>query len=120
MTFHSVILRIPIALVLLVSLTTAVAQSRFSIHGTVTDTTGAAVSAVSVELQTTTGSPIAQTLSTATGEFAIPNIPGGSYILSIPAANGFAAQSLPLRISASLPTLKIKLSLEGVSQTVNV
>ena len=120
MASHSVILRLAFALALLVGLPSAVAQSSFSIRGTVTDTTGAAVSAASIELQSTTGSPIAQTLSTATGEFNLPGIPAGSYILSIPAANGFAAQSFTLGVSASISSLKIKLSLESVAQTVEV
>ena len=120
MAFRSVILRLSLALVFLVGLTSAVAQSRFSIHGTVTDTTGAAVSAAGVELQSTTGSPVAQALSTATGSFDLLNVPADSYILSIPAANGFAAQSLPLRVSSSISSLKIKLSPESISQTVNV
>lgn len=34
--------------------------------------------------------------------------------------NGFAAQSFPLRISGSISSLKIKLSLESVAQTVDV
>jgi hypothetical protein len=120
MTFRYSILRIAFALALVAGLTSAVAQSGFSIRGTVTDTTGAAVSGSSLELQSTTGSPIAQTLSTATGNFDLPDVPAGSYILSIPAANGFAAQSRPLRISASLSSLKIKLSPESVAQTIDV
>jgi hypothetical protein len=116
----SVILRLAFALALAAGLPSAIAQSRFSIRGTVADATGAAVSAAGIELQSPAGFPVAHTLSTATGEFDLPGIPAGSYILSIPAINGFAPQNLPLRISASISSLKIKLSLESVAQTVDV
>lgn len=120
MIFRYLILRVVMSLAFVAGLTSAVAQSRFSIRGTVTDTTGAAVSGASIELQSTTGAPIAQTLSTEMGVFDLSGVSGGSYILSIPEANGFAAQRLPLHISASISSLKIKLSLENFTQTVEV
>src|ERR1700752_684813 len=122
MPFHSRLSRLlfGLALVLALGRSCASAQPRFSIHGTLTDATGATVSPATVQLQSPAGSLTAETLSTATGEFELLNIPAGSYTLFVPASQGFAAHSLPLRLSASIPALKIKLSLESVNQSVYV
>lgn len=120
MTFSRTIVRASVTLTLALDLASASAQSRFAVGGVVTDTTGAGVSSASVRLQSPTGAAVADTVTTPAGVFVIRNIAAGSYVLTIPAANGFAAYTAPLHLSASVPSLKIKLALQAVSQTVDI
>src|SRR3984893_9897462 len=112
--------RICLLLTLSLVSSSSFAQARFAAHGTVTDSTGAAVSAVTLVLQKPDQQPVSEATSSANGDFDLSAIPPGNYVLSIPATQGFAAQDIPLRITASIPTLKIKLALDAVSETVNV
>jgi hypothetical protein len=109
-----------IAVFILSSSIAAVAQSGFSIHGTITDSTGSAVAGAPVQLQTTTGTAAGSSVSTSTGDFQLTGVAAGSYTLNVSATNGFAAQSVPVRVTGSINALKIKLALESVTQTVDV
>ena len=113
-------LRICLLLALSLVPSSSFAQARFAVHGTVTDSTGAAVSAVTLVLQKPDQQPVSQAISSDTGDFDLSSIPAGNYVLSIPATQGFATQNIPLRITASVPALKIRLALDAVSETVNV
>jgi Carboxypeptidase regulatory-like domain/TonB dependent receptor len=113
-------LRICMLLALSLVSTSSFAQARFAVHGTVTDSTGAAVSAVTLVLQKPGQQTASEATSSANGDFDLSAIPPGDYVLSIPATQGFAAQDIPLRVTASIPTLKIKLALDAVAETVNV
>lgn len=108
------------ALILMLGLLPGMAQSRFSIHGTVIDKTGVAVSGIQVQLEGGNGLVVVQTLSSEVGEFDLAGVAAGSYGLFVPAGNGFAALRLPLRVTASIPDLRIKLALEAVIQAVDV
>lgn len=120
MSLSSTFRRLTAALVCASCALTAAAQSRFSLRGIVTDNTGSAISAATVELHSNTASLITQTLTTATGEFVLAGLPAGSYTVFIPAINGFAAHTLPVHVISGMPPLKIELALETVTQTVNV
>ena len=120
MSLSSTFRRLTAALVCALCALTAAAQSRYSLRGIVTDNTGSAISAATVELHSNTDSPITQTLTNATGEFVLADLPAGSYTVFIPATNGFAARTLSVRVTSGMPPLKIQLALETVTQTVNV
>ncbi len=96
------------------------AQSRYTVHGAVTDHTGAGVPGMAVALQTVDGAAVTQDLSGATGEFTLRGVVAGKYQLVVPAGRGFAAQRLPLQVAGTITTLKITLALEQVSETVVV
>jgi len=91
-----------------------------TIHGTVTDPSGAVIPGASVHL-TNSVSGYDRTVKTdATGQFSIANIPFNPYRISA-SANGFAAMSQSVEIRSSVATeLKLILPIEGASQTVTV
>src|SRR5260370_11758216 len=97
-------LRICLLLFLSLVSTSSFAQARFAVHGTVTDSTGAAVSAIKLVLQKPDQQPISEATSSTNRDFDLSAIPPGNYVLSIPATQRFAPQDIPLRITASIPT----------------
>lgn len=96
------------------------AQTESSVHGKVIDPSGAAVSAAPIQLQSNTGSPIAETASSETGTFEFKGLKTGSYVLRIAAFNGFAQLSVPIRVPFHGTGPTITLSPKSIVQTVNV
>lgn len=96
------------------------AQADLSLHGSVVDPSGAAVPGVPVRLETPEGKPVEQTTSDAKGEFTLSGLSRGNFVLILPAYFGFAAQTLPLRITGNLVALRVTLSAQSIAQQVNV
>jgi hypothetical protein len=109
-----------VAAILLCTAGPAFAQNLFSARGTIVDATGAAVPGLAVTIQKRNGAPVAETTSGATGNFSFTGLPAGDLVLSVPAASGFAARTLPLHLTANITGLKVSVSLAAVSQEVTV
>ena len=112
-------IRVVPLLLALVGLNVVFAQKGFSLYGTLTDPSGAAVSSAPVQLWSGSGTLIAETSSSATGVFEFSAIPQDSYRLLIPAFKGFAAVSMPVRVPMRSRVL-VKLVAERVVQSVTV
>ena len=96
-------------------------SSNGSIHGVVTDSSGAAIVGADLNLRSTDSDSIAKATSGVDGEFSFPNLPGGNYQLKV-AAKGFkefvqTGIVVHLNDSVSLP---VALQVGEASQTVEV
>jgi hypothetical protein len=96
------------------------AQTTHPLTGTVRDPTGALVPGASVQLTSTAGRPVANTVTNPDGRFQMPQPAPGSYHLSITRA-GFSPLDAPLHVSASqTPPLALTLALADVTASVSV
>jgi hypothetical protein len=107
-------------LLLVVALVCAGAQTFVIVRGSVTDAGGAAVPSVKLELLLPSGISAGTTTSDATGQFVFGGVAPGSYVLLVPAANGFASQQMLVRASAKMTPLHMRLGIESVTQTLTV
>ena len=96
------------------------AQAQLSVRGSVVDPTGAAIANATVRIEGPNSALLSQTKTDTRGDFALLNLPSGRYSLVVPAYSGFAAQTLPLRLTANVNNFKLTLSTESVSQEVTV
>ncbi len=116
------ILRILLLTALFFAALSASAQSgnAGSVHGTVTDPSGAVIPNATVHL-TNDVSGLDRTTSTdASGQFSFSNVPFNPYRIRI-SATGFAPLSQSVAIQSAVGTsLKLVLQIEGASQTVTV
>ncbi|MDP9049144.1 MAG: TonB-dependent receptor, partial [Acidobacteriota bacterium] len=97
----------------------AFAQS-LSVRGRVVDATGAVVPGVIIQLSTSAGVSVAQTKSDNAGNFTLSNLHPGNFVLTAPATLGFAENSTPIHITASIPDLAVHLSLAALKQVITV
>jgi Carboxypeptidase regulatory-like domain/TonB dependent receptor len=98
----------------------AFAQNLLSVHGHVVEATGAAVPNIAIQIQTQAGAPVAQTQSDAAGNFTLPRLHPGNFVLNVPAAAGFAQRSMPLHLTANVADLTVRLALASVKQDITV
>ncbi len=96
----------------------ATAQKALSIRGSVVDTTRAAVSGATVQVETSGGRAISQALTDAKGKFALSNIPPGEVSVVVPAYLGFASKVVPLHLTTSVTGFKVTLNIEIIRQSV--
>jgi hypothetical protein len=123
MTFsRSRMLRILPLLAIVIAAISASAQSggAGTVHGTVTDPSGAVIPGATVQL-TNGVSGFQKTATTdSTGQFAVSNVPFNPYKIAV-SANGFAALSQNVEIRSSVGiSLALVLQVAGASQTVTV
>ena len=123
MTFsRSRMLRILPLLAIVIAAISASAQSggAGTVHGTVTDPSGAVIPGATVQL-TNGVSGFQRTATTdSTGQFAVSNVPFNPYKIAV-SANGFAALSQNVEIRSSVGiSLALVLQVAGASQTVTV
>ncbi len=120
--YRGAIVRIFPLLALIIAALSAPAQSgnAATVHGTVTDPSGAVVPGATVHL-TNAVSQFDRTAATdATGQFTISNVPFNPYRIEI-SANGFATLNQNVSIDSSVGTsLKLVLQVGTASQTVTV
>lgn len=91
-----------------------------SILGTVTDTSGAVIPGASVVLHSATGSLTRTATTNSGGGFQFPNLPFGSYQISV-RSKGFAVSRQTATVTSILPqTLTIALKIAAATQTVTV
>ncbi|MFC6644661.1 TonB-dependent receptor domain-containing protein [Granulicella cerasi] len=109
-----------VAASLAIAATAVQAQQAVPLRGILVDPSGAPVVGVSLELSSSDGQVRAQATSAANGEFSLGSIIPGSYVVSVPAANGLAAQTRSLEIKNNISALRLVLVPETVTQTVNV
>ncbi|HEY2468709.1 MAG TPA: TonB-dependent receptor [Terracidiphilus sp.] len=113
---------LPLAGFLLAAMAAFAAQSgnAGSVHGTVTDPSGAVISGATVHLANSV-SGLNRTLQTdATGQFEIDNVPFNNYNISI-SAPGFAPQSQAFVLRSAVgTTLKLVMQIEAAASTVTV
>jgi hypothetical protein len=110
-------------LALLVSLPTgAWAQTfRGAINGTITDQSGAVVPGASVEAVETATNASHKSITSSAGEFAFPDLPVGSYTVSV-TASGFKSEKIdkvPV-IAGATYSLPVKLGVASAGETVEV
>ena len=98
----------------------AFAQNLLSIRGRVVEATGAAVPGIAIQISTPSGTSVAHTQSDSAGNFTLPSLHPGNFVLTVPAASGFAERSMPLHVTASIPDLTVHLALASVSQQITV
>ena len=116
------ILRILPILVLTFAAFGASAQSgnAGSIHGTVTDPTGAVIPNAAVHLTNPESGLDRSTTSDASGQFTFSNIPFNPYQIAV-SANGFGSLNRNVEIRSAVGTnLKLALPIAGASSTVTV
>jgi hypothetical protein len=89
-----------------------------SIHGTVVDASGAVVSGIEIRLESASGSIAQQAVSYPTGQFDFRDVPRGSWVVVVPAVNGFAPGQA--RVLASGETVSVTVTLHPAlaAQTV--
>ncbi len=98
----------------------AQAANAGSIHGTVTDPTGAVVAGATVHLSNAVSGLNRTTTTDATGGFAFANVPFNPYQIQV-TAKGFAPSTQSVSIDSVLGTqLQLHLDLAAASQTVTV
>jgi Carboxypeptidase regulatory-like domain/TonB-dependent Receptor Plug Domain len=121
-TLRSATLRILPLLALGIAGLTATAQSGSAgtVHGTVTDPSGAVIPNAKVHLTNAVSGFDRTTTSDATGQFTFSNVPFNPYLVAI-TANGFAptAQNVEIRSTVGI-NLTMVLQIAGASQTVTV
>jgi hypothetical protein len=97
-----------------------VAQTAFSLRGSVLDPTGAGISGATVRIETSDGLLVSECQTDVTGSFTLLNLPGGNFSLVVPAYSGFAARSFPVRLTGNINGMKVTLNAEAVSQEMTV
>jgi hypothetical protein len=91
-----------------------------SIHGAVTDSTGAVIPNAAVRLTNSVTGFTRSATTDAQGQFAIANVPFNAYRIEI-TANGFARLSQSVEVRSAVATsLQLVLQIEGTSQTITV
>ncbi len=112
-------MRLRISLALLLCLGCSAAD-RFSISGTVSDSSGAPIPGASVAVRQR-GGPVAGTVRTGSaGAFRLTGLPSGDFDVEA-VSEGFAAERIPVTIDARSPALlRITLKLAGIRQEVTV
>jgi hypothetical protein len=91
-----------------------------TVHGTVTDPSGAVIPNAMVHLANKVSGFERTTTTDATGQFQFANVPFNPYLVSI-SANGFAPSSQNVEIRSSVGTnLTLVLQIAGNTQTVTV
>ncbi|ABF39630.1 Cna B-type protein [Candidatus Koribacter versatilis Ellin345] len=97
------------------------AQATTSLHGTVTDTTGAIVSGAKVTLSSTATNMVRQTTSNDKGIYDLESLMPGAYKLTV-TAQGFRTMERPeLTLKVNLPaTENIVLAVGAANETVEV
>jgi hypothetical protein len=91
-----------------------------AVTGTVTDTSGAAIAAAGVQIQSANRTVLRTTESDTSGSFTISGLPAGNYRLVVSHAD-FETKEIPVTIGAEAPDpFRISLAVGSVSSTVNV
>ncbi len=96
-------------------------QATTSLHGTVTDPSGAAVTGAKVTLTETATGTVHSTVTNSSGAYSFPAVIPGTYDLTV-TATGFQTYKQPgLELRVSLPaTSDVQMKVGSVSQTVEV
>jgi len=91
------------------------------LSGTVVDTSGAMISAATVQVRSTTGALQIKTQSDRNGSYVISKLPAGKYLLVV-SRPGFETKEIPITIDSAEPQapLGITLAVSSVTTTVNV
>ena len=110
------------ALALVASPVVAVAQTnRGSMAGRVTDPTGAVVAGATIVARNTGTGVTARTVSTSAGDFSLPQLPLGSYDVSVSAGSFQTTTQTGVVVTINtVSTLDVHLVAGDVSQTVTV
>ena len=94
---------------------------RGAISGTVTDQSGAAVSAAQVEAVESSTNSSYKAVSSSAGEFAFSNLPLGSYNITVKAERFKTIKVDKVQVTAGVTyTLPVKLSVASAAETVEV
>lgn len=96
------------------------AQSAFSLHGSVVDSTGAGISGADVRLQKSSGDLVSESQTDAKGDFTFANIWTGNFVLTVPAYSGFAAKTISIHLNDNLNGIKVTLAAEVIEQQISV
>jgi hypothetical protein len=99
---------------------TASGQSNFTLHGTVVDTTGAAVPGASLRLETAQGYPVGHAIANASGIFILQTSFEGKAELTVDPYAGFAAAHQFVTIADPVTNITVVLKLGVVKQDLTV
>jgi hypothetical protein len=89
-----------------------------SLTGIVTDSSGAVVPAVLVQLESPSGSVVAATNTSSAGRFEFRGIVQGAYMVVVPSVKGFETYSAPAKIDERVMSITIVLTPHVASETV--
>lgn len=96
-------------------------QATTSLHGTVTDTSGAAIAGAKVTLTQTATGTSRDTTTNATGAYSFPAVLPGTYSLRVTASGFQTYLQQGLQLMVSLPaSTNVQMQVGSVEQTVNV
>ena len=110
-----------LALLTLLSVSSLAQTFRGSINGTVTDTSGAVVSAAKVTATDTATAVVRDTVSSGAGEFLFSDLPQSTYTVKVQAAGFQTTEVTGVQVEAGkIYTLPVKLSVTKQTTTVEV
>lgn len=111
----------PLIIVMLTLCGSAWGQATTSLHGTVTDSSGAAIPGAKVTLTAPATGVSHTTVTNSTGAYSFPAVNPGTYDLKVSAKGFQTAEQAGLRLMVSLPaTSNVSMKVGAVSQTVEV
>lgn len=116
----NVTLRCVLAWLMLVVAACSQAQMAYSVRGSVLDPSGAGIAGASVRVETAGGALVRQAATNGQGDFALVNVPAGSYSLVVPAVSGFASRTQTLRVNGNVVGIRLSLRMETLHQEVTV
>jgi hypothetical protein len=94
------------------------AQSGYAIHGIVSDSSGAVVANIPVQLEDSAGSVIAKTTTSSSGQFRFSNLKAQIYSLVVQPIHGFAASRTVIVVKLPSEETGITLQPEKAEQTI--
>ena len=110
-----------LALLTLLSVSSLAQTFRGSINGTVTDTSGAVVSAAKVTATDTATAVVRDTVSSGAGEFLFSDLPQSTYTVKVQAAGFQTTEVTGVQVEAGkIYTLPVKLTVAQQASTIEV
>ena len=118
---RSVVVRLALSLILLVTAPLGAQTFRGGINGTVTDVSGAVVANASVVATNVDTAAATSSMSTSAGDFLFQDLPLGTYTVTVTASGFSTVKYDRIMVSAGeIYTLPVKLTVSSTSQTVEV
>jgi len=90
-----------------------------SVNGTITDSSGAAVSGCKVTVQNLATTAVREVTTDSSGNYSVPSLPLGSYTITA-AASGFESSVTTVELTLTGVTANLTLKVGSASETINV
>lgn len=112
---------LPLVLAVATLCASAWGQATTSLHGTVVDPSGAAITGARVTLTATATNTSRDTTTTSTGAYSFPAVTPGVYTLTVTATGFQTYQEIGLQLMVSLPASRnVQMKVGSISTTVQV